>query len=167
MAEEKNFKFWKEYHVDLQPGHNSYNLRANTSNVLKIINDNLLGSEVFASTFETVTESFYELKVDKASSSSIVRPEALGTVFFFNPSPNVVRVRMQEIETHDIAYIFNATNAVQITGNLDTNGLRAADLFINANRSLNVVMMNTEKFDTMITKMDNMITLLNDIKNKP
>lgn len=167
MAEEKNFKFWKEYHVDLQPGHSSYNLKANTSNVLKIINDNLLGSEVFASTFEQVSHTYYELKVDKASSSSIVRPEALGTVYFFNPSPNVVRVRMQEIETHDIAYIFNATNAVQISGVLDSTGLKPIDLSINADRSLNVVMMNTEKFDTMIAKMDSMITLLTAIKDKP
>ncbi len=149
-----NFKYWKEYHIDVPSGYSTYNLKANESNVLKVINDNLLGTEIYLSTYTKVDQNFYELKVDKASSSSLVRPQALDTVYLFNPSPNSIRVRLQEIFTDDIAFIFNSTNTTQVSGQLSTDGLRPADLSINGDRTLNV------KASLIETKLDSLITLL-------
>lgn len=156
-----NFKYWKEYHIDVPAGYSTYNLTANESNVLKIINDNLLGTEIYLSTFSQVDHNFYELRVDKASSSCLVRPQPLETVYMYNPTNTPIRVRVQEIFTDDIAFIFNSTNATQISGYIATDSIRASDLNINSDKTLNV------KVAALETKMDKMIQLLTDIKNKP
>jgi hypothetical protein len=85
-----------------------------------------------------VSSDQYEERIEKGSSNSIVRPHPLKTVYFYNPSASTIRIRLIEIETDDIRYIFNASNLVQISGTLSSDALKAEELNRDANRNIGV-----------------------------
>jgi len=147
------FKKWYVKIVTLQQGVNTINLDVDT-NILKLINADMLGSTVFMSTDSDVSQNMFEEKADGGSSSSLVRPHPIGTAYIFNPSNKPIRVKLIEIYTDDISFIFNATNQVSISGQLVSDGLKSNDLKLSGDRTLYV--MDT----TSHAKLDSIISLL-------
>ncbi|WID10865.1 hypothetical protein phiG2_22 [Lysinibacillus phage phiG2] len=147
------FKKWYVKVITLQQGLNTINLDVDT-NIVKLINSDMLGSTIYMSTDSDVTQNNFEEKSDVGASSSLVRPHPLGTAYLFNPSNNPVRVKIIEIYTEDISFIFNASNQVSISGVLTSDGLKATDLKQSGDRTLHV--MDT----TAHAKLDSIISLL-------
>ncbi len=154
------FKKWYEKQVTLAQGMNTINLDVDT-NILKVINRDMLGSIIYMSTESDVTQSKFEEKVDTGSSSSLVRPRPITTAYLFNPSNQPVVVTTIEIYTEDISFIFNASNQFSISGQVTSDGLKATDLKQSGDRTLYVMDSTVHaKIDTTNTKLDSIISLL-------
>lgn len=147
---------WLERTMTLNSGLNVINLDP-TANIFKIINEDYSGSVLYMSTQSTVTSDRAEEKVSRGSSSSLVRTRPLGTVYVFN-SGQPVSITTIEISSDDITFIFNASNQVQIAGQLESNGLKPTDLKRTGDNTLFVEDTKAlAKLDTMIAKLEALI----------
>lgn len=161
-----SFGMWKETSISLIAGLNVVNLDSST-NILKIINEDMLGSVLYLSTKSDVSQNKFEEKVETGSSTSLVRTRALGTAFVFNPSPSPVNVTMIEIQTDDISFIFNASNQVNIGGTITSDGLKNTDLKQLPDRTLYVLdSVSHAKLDSLIALMTTNNSLTTDTNTK-
>lgn len=148
-----SFGMWKESSIVLTPGLNTVNLDP-TTNIIKIINEDMLGSEVYLATHSAVTQDRFEEKCSVGSATSLVRTRPLGTAYVFNPSGSPINVIMVEIQTDDISFIFNASNQVNIAGVITSDGLKVTQLKVAGDRTLYVMdSASHAKLDSLITLM--------------
>jgi hypothetical protein len=158
-----SFNKWKETPYSLEPGLNTINLDPGT-NVVKIINEDMLGSVLFLSTKSDVSSTRFEEKSEKGSSTSLVRTRPLNAAYIYNPAGSRVSITLIEIETDDISFIFNATNQVQISGQLTSDGIKATDLKLMADKTQYVNDVDARaKLDSLINLMTINNTLLRDL----
>jgi hypothetical protein len=148
------FGMWNESSKQLLSGLNTINLDSAT-NILKVINEDMLGSVLFLSTHSNVSQNKFEEKVETGSSTSLVRTRPLGTAFIFNPSPNPVTITMIEIQTDDISFIFNASNQINIAGFVASDGIKPTDFKQAGDRALYVLDAETHaRLDALLVPAD-------------
>jgi hypothetical protein len=149
-----SFGFWNESSQALHAGLNTINLDSST-NIVKVINEDILGSVLYLSTHSGVTQNMYEEKVETGASTSLVRTRALGTAYIFNPSPNTVNVTMIEIQTDDISFIFNASNQINIAGFVQSDGIKSTDFKQAGDRALYVLDSETHaRLDALLVPVE-------------
>lgn len=148
------FGMWKETSQVLTAGLNTLNLDS-AVNIVKVINEDMLGSVLFLATHASVTQNKYEEKVETGSSTSLVRTRPLGTAYIFNPSPNTVTITMIEIQTDDISFIFNASNQINIAGFVASDGIKPTDFKQAGDRALYVLDADTHaRLDALLVPVE-------------
>lgn len=109
---------WQERDITLHPGRVFvYNTANQNTNIVQIINRTANGGGVvYADNRETVSSGFHALRVDQAKTGNIVRPYALRTLFLTTDAASDLRITIIEIETPDLSVVFNASQVLQIQG---------------------------------------------------
>lgn len=113
---------WDERDVTIPVGEVvAYNTKNLGANIVQIINRTASGGgSVFVDNkASNVSESYHSLKVEQGKTGNIVRPYGIQTVYLASNAVADLRVTLIEVEASDLSVVYNASQVVQIQGQVE------------------------------------------------
>jgi hypothetical protein len=147
-----NIPIWKETDIELQPSELYTHNLATEANIIQVVNRKAAnGGNVYLGRQLPVNASNYENKAEQGNTGAIVRPYHLKSVHLFTDAATPLTVTIIEIQTTDLSFVYNASQLLQIQGQVEVAEPVQIDGTVEVNNADGVPLETIDKTPEKVT----------------